>query len=101
MSWIQSEPQRHGTPLTLGDGSDPVGVLLPRPEAHHPAALRTHLRLEKTGKHREDATFNSREELYKECVKEKGLWKDKLSIYRDCFRIQLGENEISSLKVAV
>lgn len=49
VSGILGEPQRHSTPLALGDGSDAVGVFLPRAEPDHAAALRTHLGLEEHG----------------------------------------------------
>lgn len=63
MSRIQGEPQRHSTPLTLGDGSDTVGVFLSCSKRDYAAALRTHLSLDK-GEDIEHTTFNSTEALH-------------------------------------
>lgn len=60
VSRIQGEPQRHSTPLTLGDGSDTVGIFLPSSEPNHTAALWTHLGLKKC-ENTENATFHSSE----------------------------------------
>lgn len=45
MSRIQSEPQRHSTPLAFSHSPDTVRVLFSRAKANHTAALWTHLGL--------------------------------------------------------
>lgn len=87
---IQSEPQRHSAPLPSGDSSDAVGVFLSCCEANHASTPRTHLSLETRG-HMGNSTFMRRSSPLDSNVK----------IYRHCFCIQLGEDEIASFKILV
>lgn len=88
---IQREPERHSAPLPSGDSSDAVGVFLSCCEANHASTPRTHLSLETRG-HVERSTFIRRSS---------SPLDSNVKIYRHCFCIQLGEDEIASFKILV
>lgn len=100
MIGIQSEPQCHSTPLTLGDSSNTMWVFLPCSKPNHAATLWMHLSLEKS-QNVEHATFHSKKNQKKLFIAFFFFLYEELKIYRYCFGIQLCEEEISSFKVII